>query len=316
MQNAECRIQKAGASHSGFRLLTSDFFQDLFMKTISSISHMQEHSDGLRAGGYRMGFVPTMGFLHEGHMSLIRHAREENDVLAASIFVNPIQFGPGEDFETYPRDLENDSRLCLEAGCDVLFTPSASHMYPEDRCTVVSVSRVTDGLCGASRPGHFDGVGTVVAKLLNIVKPHRAYFGLKDYQQYIVIDRMVRDLNMDVEIIGLPTIRESDGLAMSSRNSYLTGPERKSALSLSRSLELARRMVADGTRDASEVVDAVRENIRSEPHTRIDYVSVVHPMDLTPVQTIRERTLLALSVFIGKARLIDNTILTPGTGVD
>ena len=284
------------------------------MKTISSITEMQGQSSRFRDKGDRIGFVPTMGFLHEGHMSLIRRAREENDALVVSIFVNPIQFGPGEDFGSYPRDMENDSALCREAGCDVLFTPSASEMYPEDSGTMVSVPRVTEGLCGASRPGHFDGVSTVVAKLLNIVKPGRAYFGLKDFQQYIVIDRMVRDLNMDIEIIGLPTVREPDGLAMSSRNSYLTGEERKSALSLSRSLDLGRQLVASGTREAKAVVSAVREAIESEPHTRIDYVSVVHPEDLTPVRTIGDRALLALSVFVGKARLIDNTILIRSSG--
>ncbi len=284
------------------------------MKIVTGITNMQEHSNGLREQRARVGFVPTMGFLHEGHMSLIRRAREENDALVVSIFVNPTQFGPGEDFGSYPRDMENDSALCREAGCDVLFTPSAPEMYPENSRTVVSVAQLTEGLCGASRPGHFDGVSTIVAKLLNIVKPDRAYFGLKDFQQYIIIDRMVRDLNMDIDIIGLPTVREPDGLAMSSRNSYLTGKERESALSLSRSLDLARRIVAGGTREAQAVITAVRETIESELATRIDYVSVVHPEDLTPVRTIGDRALLALSVFVGKARLIDNTILTCNSG--
>ena len=284
------------------------------MKIIKTIAQMQKHSNHLREKGEWIGFVPTMGFLHEGHMSLIRRARKENDAIVASIFVNPTQFGPGEDYESYPRDFENDSALCRETGCDVLFSPSAPEMYPDDSRTAVSVSRLTEDLCGASRPGHFDGVSTVVAKLLNIVKPHRAYFGLKDFQQYKVIARMVQDLNMDIDVIGLPTVREPDGLAMSSRNRYLTGEERQSALSLSRSLDLASRMVTDGTRDAAAVTAMVKETIGSEPHTRIDYVTVVDLEDLNPIQTIGDQALLALSVFVGKARLIDNTILTPGFG--
>ncbi len=275
---------------------------------------MHEHSNHFREKGGRIGFVPTMGFLHEGHMSLVRRAREENDVLVVSIFVNPTQFGPGEDFGSYPRDLENDSALCRDAGCDVLFTPSTLEMYPEASRTVVSVSGLQEGLCGASRPGHFDGVATVVAKLLNIVKPHRAYFGLKDFQQYKVIARMVLDLNMDVGIIGLPTIREPDGLAMSSRNIYLSLDERRSALSLSRSLDLARQMAATGTRNAAAVTACVRKTIETEPHTRIDYISVVDLENLAPVQAIGNQALLALSVFVGKARLIDNTVLTTGSG--
>jgi pantoate--beta-alanine ligase len=285
------------------------------METITTISRMQEYSDRLREGGGTIGFVPTMGFLHEGHMSLIRRAREENDALAVSIFVNPTQFGPGEDFNSYPRDLETDAALCLEAGCDVLFTPSAEEMYPENSRTVVSVAGLQECLCGASRPGHFDGVATVVAKLLNIVKPHTAYFGLKDFQQYKVISRMAMDLNMEVGIVGLPTVREPDGLAMSSRNIYLSDEERRSALSLSRSLDLARQMVAAGTRDAEAVTATVRKTIGSEPHTRIDYVSVVDLEELEPIETIDGQALLALSVFIGKARLIDNTVLSSESGM-
>ncbi|UCG38254.1 MAG: pantoate--beta-alanine ligase, partial [bacterium] len=281
------------------------------MKIITTIDQMQEHSDRLIDQGDRIGFVPTMGFLHEGHLSLMRRAREENHALVVSIFVNPTQFGPGEDYDSYPRDLEGDASMCREVGCDVLFSPSAQEMYPEGSLTTVSVTRLTEGLCGASRPGHFDGVSTVVNKLLNIVKPHRAYFGLKDYQQFKVISRMVRDLNMDVDIIGLPTVREPDGLAMSSRNAYLTGEERRSALALSRSLDLAREMFAGGVRDAAAIEAMVRETVQTEPFTRIDYVSVVDPEELTPLTVIADGALLALAVFVGDARLIDNALLVP-----
>ena len=279
------------------------------METISSISRMREHSARLREKGKTIGFVPTMGFLHDGHISLVDRAREENDVLAVSIFVNPTQFGPGEDFEAYPRDMEKDSALCREAGTDILFAPSAEKMYPGSFRTTVSVSGLTKSLCGASRPGHFDGVCTVVAKLLNIVHPHRAYFGLKDYQQFKVICRMVGDLNMDSRMVGLPTVREPDGLAMSSRNSYLTEDERKSALVLSQSLGYAEKLVEEGVREASAIEERVREMIRSKPFTAIDYVSVVDAEELTPVSTIEKPALLALSVVVGRARLIDNAVI-------
>jgi pantoate--beta-alanine ligase len=279
------------------------------MKIITTISEMQDHSDRLRDQGDRIGFVPTMGFLHEGHLSLMRKAREENHALVVSIFVNPTQFGPGEDYASYPRDLEKDASLCQEVGCDVLFTPGADEMYLQGYVTTVSVSGLTETLCGASRPGHFDGVTTVVSKLFNIVRPHMAYFGLKDYQQYRVILRMAQDLNMNINIIGLPTIREEDGLAMSSRNAYLYDDERSGALSLSRSLEAAREMVREGIRDPRAIEEKVTGIIESEPTNRIDYVSVVDADDLTPLSTIEDRTLLALAVFVGDARLIDNTVL-------
>lgn len=279
------------------------------MKIIESISQMQQHATHLRDKGDRIGFVPTMGFLHEGHLSLIRRAGEENHALVVSIFVNPIQFGPKEDFGSYPRDMEKDISLCREEGCDVLFTPSAQDMYPEGTATRVSVAGLTEDLCGVSRPGHFDGVTTVVAKLFNIVKPHKAYFGLKDYQQYKAICRMVRDLNMDILISGLPTVREPDGLAMSSRNSYLTEEERADALSLSQSLNIAQELFNEGIRDAAVIEKKVREMIESCPCTSIDYVSIVDAEELTPVVVIENPALLALSVFVGKARLIDNAIL-------
>jgi pantoate--beta-alanine ligase len=279
------------------------------MKIITTINQMHQYSDHLRDKGNRIGFVPTMGFFHEGHLSLLRHANEENHALVVSIFVNPIQFGPNEDFNTYPRDMERDISLSREEGCDVLFTPTVQEMYPQGEVTRVSVAGLTEGLCGASRPGHFDGVTTVVAKLFNTVKPHVAYFGLKDYQQYKVICRMARDLNMHIDILGLPTVREPDGLAMSSRNSYLTEEERADALSLNRSLNLARQLFADGTRDTSVIETRVRETIESGRHTTIDYVSVVDAEEMTPMDVIEDRALLALSVYVGKARLIDNTVL-------
>jgi len=279
------------------------------MKIITTISEMQDHSNRLRDQGDRIGFVPTMGFLHEGHLSLMRKAREDNHALVVSIFVNPTQFGPGEDYSSYPRDLEKDASLCREVGCDVLFTPGADEMYPQGNVTTVSVTGLTEALCGASRPEHFDGVTTVISKLFNIVRPHRSYFGLKDYQQYRVILRMVQDLNMNIDVIGLPTVREEDGLAMSSRNAYLYDDERSGALSLSRSLDAAREMVREGTRDPRAIEEKVTGIIGSESVTRIDYVSVVNADDLSPLSTIEGRALLALAVFVGDARLIDNTVL-------
>ncbi len=279
------------------------------MKTIESIKEMQGISDSLRSKGDSISFVPTMGFLHEGHLSLMRKAREESDTLVVSIFVNPTQFGPGEDLEDYPRDLDKDSELCREVGTDVLFFPSVEEMYPENFRTIVDVSGLTQVLCGRSRPTHFQGVTTVVAKLFAIVKPHRAYFGLKDYQQYRVISCMAEELNMDLEVIGLPTVREPDGLAMSSRNKYLSDEERKSALSLSRSLASADRMVREGITEVKEIETGVREIIESESHTRIDYVEVVDPEELTHLDRINGRALLALAVHVGQARLIDNTLI-------
>jgi len=279
------------------------------MKIITTISQMQNHSDRLRDQGDRIGFVPTMGFLHEGHLSLMRQAREDNHALVVSIFVNPTQFGPDEDFASYPRDLEKDASLCREVGSDVLFTPGADEMYPQGNVTTITVAGLTDTLCGASRPGHFDGVTTVVSKLFNIVRPHIAYFGLKDYQQYRVISRMVQDMNMNINIEGLPTIREEDGLAMSSRNAYLYDDERSGALSLSRSLDAAREMVGEGIKDPRAIEETVSAIIGSETTTNIDYISVVNADNLAPLSTIEDRALLALAVHVGDARLIDNAVL-------
>jgi pantoate--beta-alanine ligase len=239
----------------------------------------------------------------------MRQARKDNHVLVVSIFVNPTQFGPNEDYDAYPMDLERDTSMLREVGCDVLFTPSAEEMYPNGNTTTVSVAGLTDNLCGASRPGHFDGVTTVVNKLFNITRPHRAYFGLKDYQQYRVIRKMVTDLDMDIEIVGLPTVRELDGLAMSSRNAYLSADERKNALTLFHSLEVAREMVGEGVRDPVALELRVRELIESQPLLSIDYVSVVDAEELTPVSSIDKLALLAMAVRVGGARLIDNTVL-------
>jgi pantoate--beta-alanine ligase len=279
------------------------------MKIITTIRQMLAHSSRLLDEGDRIGFVPTMGYLHEGHLSLMRQARLDNHALVVSIFVNPTQFGPNEDYDSYPRDLEEDTVMLREVGCDVLFTPSAEEIYPDGNVTTVSVAGLTDRLCGASRPGHFDGVTTVVNKLFNITKPHRAYFGLKDYQQYRVLDRMVTDLDMDIEVIGLPTIREKDGLAMSSRNAYLSADERENALTLSRSRETARKMVSEGERDPVVIESRVKELIESQSQLSIDYVSIVDEGDLSPIDILDKPALLALAVRVGEARLIDNTVL-------
>ncbi len=263
------------------------------------------------ARGQTIGFVPTMGALHEGHLSLMRRARGENDIVVSSVFVNPTQFGPSEDFKRYPRDLERDMALSEKVGVDVVFAPEPSDMYPEGYSTYVEVDRLTKTLCGASRPGHFRGVTTIVLKLFNIVRPRRAYFGKKDFQQLVVIRRMVEDLNLDVEVVGCPIVREPDGLAMSSRNAYLSEEERASALSLFRSFELAEKMIRDGERDARTVERAMREFIASHPHVReIDYVSAVDARTLELVDTLEDGTVIAVAAWVGKARLIDNYEVT------
>ncbi len=272
---------------------------------------MKARAEELRARGKRIGFVPTMGYFHEGHLALMRKARELSDVVVVSIFVNPIQFGPQEDFARYPRDLERDRRLAQAQGVDILFVPSAEEMYPPGFQTYVEVTELSRPLCGARRPGHFRGVCTVVLKLFHIVKPHLAVFGEKDYQQLKVIQRMVRDLDLEVEIVPHPTVREPDGLAMSSRNVYLRPEEREAALSLYRALELARKRVAEGVRETRVLRREIEEFIRSHPYTRIDYVEFRDPETLEERERIDRATLLALAVFVGKARLIDNTILDP-----
>jgi pantoate--beta-alanine ligase len=276
------------------------------MEIIKTVNHMQQASDAIRMAGESLALVPTMGFLHEGHLMLMRAAKDHCDRLVVSLFVNPTQFGPNEDFEVYPRDTEGDLKKVEAVGGHTVFMPSPAEMYPQGAHTSVVVKDLPNHLCGLSRPGHFDGVTTVVAKLFNIVKPHVAVFGQKDYQQLAVISRMVMDLDMDNQIIGVPTVRERDGLAMSSRNSFLTSEERKSALSLKKSLDLAQRLFNDGEKDARVVTDIVRSYILEHPYTEIDYIALCDPVTLDDVTTLSEGTLMALAVRVGKTRLIDN----------
>ena len=280
------------------------------MEVIEGVGQMQVRAERLRQAGHTICLVPTMGFLHEGHLTLMRIGKAHADILILSIFVNPTQFGPSEDYEAYPRDTEGDLLKAGQMGVDIVFMPRADEMYGEGFQTKVSLGNLPRHLCGRSRPDHFDGVATVVAKLFNITKAHLAVFGQKDYQQLAVITRMVRDLNMDIEIIGAPTVRELDGLAMSSRNSYLDPDARRSALCLKEALDLADGMVKQGERDARVVKGALEKLIEGFPLTRIDYVSVCDPVTLDPVETMRGETLVALAVRVGKTRLIDNRILS------
>jgi pantoate--beta-alanine ligase len=254
-----------------------------------------------------IGFVPTMGALHQGHLSLVRQARVENCQVVVSIFVNPTQFGPSEDFQHYPRDLQRDLRLLEEAQADVVFTPAVEEMYPTGAATIVEVESISKVLEGASRPGHFRGVATVVCTLFHMVHPDRAYFGEKDYQQLQVIRRMVRDLRMQVEVVGCPTIRELDGLAMSSRNVYLQPPQRRAAVTISQALFQAQRMAAEGMREVCQLEAAVQHLLDQEPLIRIDYVAVVHHETLRPITHLEmDGAVLCVAVWIGKTRLIDN----------
>lgn len=259
--------------------------------------------------GQTVGLVPTMGYLHEGHLELMRRAKESCDVVVVSIFVNPTQFGPKEDYSRYPRDLERDVDMAGTVGVDAIFNPSVEEMYPAGYCTYVEVERVTEKLCGLSRPGHFRGVATVVAKLFNIVECDKAFFGQKDAQQVLVIKRMAADLNMALEIVTVPTVREADGLAMSSRNVYLDPAQRQAGLVLSRSLKAAEAAVAAGQRDVSAIRQLVVDVITAEPMAEIDYVEVYSHPDLEPVELLQGPALLALAVKIGRTRLIDNVIL-------
>ena len=279
------------------------------MQIIELISDMRQWSERQRRGRQRIVLVPTMGFLHEGHLCLMREARRRGDMVVASIFVNPTQFTPGEDFATYPRDFERDRRMLDAENVDVLFHPSVAQIYPVGAQTFVEVERLSLPLCGSVRPGHFRGVATVVAKLFNIVQPHLAIFGEKDYQQLQVIRRMVRDLAMDVEIVGHPIVREADGLAMSSRNAYLTSAEQQAALCLSRALCKAERLVRRGEVTAAKIVDRVRAELDNEPLVAVEYVKLCDVETLDEVDKIGEPALLALAARIGKARLIDNRVL-------
>jgi len=279
------------------------------MKTVRTVAGMKTLARGWRKEGRRIGFVPTMGYLHAGHTSLVRESRARADVTVVSIFVNPTQFGPNEDFTRYPRDLAKDSATLEAAGVDVLFYPEAADIYPPGFRTSVEVEGLQDKLCGRSRPGHFRGVATVVLKLFDIVGPDLAFFGAKDAQQVLIIERMAADLDLDVEVVTCPLIREPDGLALSSRNAYLGPDERKAALSLSTGLRWAEKAVAAGERDAGRLVAGVRTVIEAEPLARIDYVEAVDPGTLEPVAEVRGEVLLVLAVFIGRTRLIDNVRL-------
>jgi pantoate--beta-alanine ligase len=279
------------------------------MRIIERISEMQHQAAVWRSEGRRIVLVPTMGYLHDGHLTLMREARIHGDEVVVSIFVNPTQFGPGEDFERYPRDMARDVTLAREAGVSVVFAPPVNEMYPERYQTFVEVTEVTRPLCGQSRPTHFRGVTTVVMKLFNIVKPHAAVFGEKDFQQLMVIRRMVSDLNLDVEVIGHPIVRESDGLAMSSRNAYLDSGQREVALRLNRSLAEAEHLVESGERHGEIVLGKVEERLKGNGELRIDYAKLCDPETLQDVTEIRGPTLLALAAFVGKTRLIDNKVL-------
>lgn len=278
------------------------------MKITGSIKEVREQVKAWKREGLSVGFVPTMGYLHEGHLSLMKKAAE-NDKVVVSIFVNPMQFGPTEDLESYPRDLERDAALCEEVGVDLIFHPEPEEMYDEHFCSYVDMDVLTKELCGLSRPVHFRGVCTVVNKLFNIVTPDRAYFGQKDAQQLAIIKRMVQDLNMDVEVIGCPIVREEDGLAKSSRNTYLTSEERKAALVLSRSIFLGQKLAEEGETDASVILNAMKAEIEKESLAKIDYVKMVDLMTMQQVEKIETSVLVAIAVFIGKTRLIDNFIV-------
>ena len=278
------------------------------MKVAETVKEVREQVKAWRREGLSVGLVPTMGYLHEGHKSLIDKAVEENDRVVVSVFVNPIQFGPSEDLASYPRDLERDAKLCEEAGANLVFHPVDEEMYFDDFCTYVDMDDLTKGLCGKTRPTHFRGVCTVVSKLFHIVAPDRAYFGQKDAQQLAVIRRMVRDLNFDLEIVGCPIVREADGLAKSSRNTYLSEEERKAAVILHKGLSEGEKMVKSGEKDVDKIVEAIRKIIENEPLAKIDYVEMVDWDTLKPIEQIAGEVLTAVAVYIGKTRLIDNFI--------
>ncbi|MEE9401699.1 MAG: pantoate--beta-alanine ligase [Desulfobacteria bacterium] len=285
---------------------------EAYILSITSIDQMQQESMRLLQTGKTIAFVPTMGYLHEGHLALMREGRKHGDSLVVSIFVNPRQFGPAEDFQTYPRDMDRDISLAESVGGDVIFVPEAEAMYDkEEYQTYVDLDMLPQHLCGPSRPGHFRGVATVVTKLFNIVRPQVAILGEKDYQQLVIIRRMVRDLNFNIRVIGVPIVRESDGLAMSSRNSYLSEDERRFSLSLFQSLQQAQESVAEGISDARELINGASDLINSHPNTKIEYVAICEPESLEDVDRVEGPTLMALAVRVGKTRLIDNAILKP-----
>ena len=279
------------------------------MKIVNTVKEMKKIIKNLKEEKKVIGFVPTMGYLHEGHLSLIRKSVKKTDRTIVSIFVNPTQFGPSEDYDRYPRDIERDKRLLKREKVDYLFHPSVEEMYPPEYKTYVEVTELQDKLCGHSRPGHFRGVCTIVLKLFNIVQPDIAFFGQKDAQQAIIIKRMARDLNLDVKIEIMPIIREKDGLAISSRNTYLSLEERKQATVLYRSLQLAKELIENGEKNSELIISRMRKLIESEPSAKIDYVEIVDIEELNPVKEIKNKALIALAVYIGNTRLIDNIIV-------
>lgn len=282
------------------------------MLIANTIKEVREITSSWRKQELSIGLVPTMGFIHDGHKSLMERARIENKKVVVSIFVNPLQFGPAEDYEKYPRDLEHDKKVCKEAGIDLIFVPTVSEMYPSRNFAYVDIEELGNGLCGAKRPGHFRGVCTVVSKLFNIVLPDRAYFGEKDAQQLAIIKRMVKDLNFDIDIVACPTVREPDGLAMSSRNSYLSSEERKAALTISKSLKLAKAALSGNEKNADSIKKIVCDKLSRERLIRIDYVDVVNPDTLESITQIDGPVLVAVAAFVGRTRLIDNFFFREG----
>lgn len=278
------------------------------MKIIRTIKEMKEQLN--KAKGVSIGFVPTMGFLHEGHLSLVERARKENELVVMSIFVNPLQFGPNEDFERYPRDEEHDTNAAKAAGVDVLFIPSLETMYPEEMNIEMIVNKGTDVLCGRSRPGHFDGVATVLTKFFHIVEPDKTYFGLKDAQQFSIVHTLISQLNFPIELVGLPTVREEDGLAKSSRNVYLSDQERKESTVLYKALQLGKELIANGNKDVSSVVEKVKNFIITHTDATIDYVELLSYPTLNQLDTVDEQVILGIALNYSQARLIDNIILS------
>ena len=281
------------------------------MKWIVTVAGIREIISSWRREGLTVGFVPTMGYFHDGHLELMREAKKENDRVVVSLFVNPTQFGPNEDLKSYPKDANRDKLMAESVGVDAIFAPTTEEMYPEGYQTWVEVEKLSNGLCGAGRPGHFKGVTTVVTKLFMIVMPDRAYFGQKDAQQLRVIRRMVRDLNIPLEIKPIPIVREPDGLAMSSRNVYLTPPERKAALVLSRGLAVVEKMALSGEREVAQLRQKMLEILQAEPMAETEYLQFVDDENLEPVEQVQQPVLVALAVRIGKTRLIDNLVIVP-----
>jgi len=278
-------------------------------KVVKSVESMMKLSDGFRKNGLSIGFIPTMGYLHEGHISLVKEAKKRNDIVVVSIFVNPTQFGPREDLKKYPQDMKRDLKLLSRYKVNAVFAPAAKDMYPDGYRTDVEVKGLSEKLCGASRPGHFRGVTTIVAKLFNIVRPDNAYFGEKDFQQQVIIRKMVRDLNLGVKIKSMPTVREKDGLAMSSRNTYLSKEDRVKALVINRSLKFAKILVNSGIRSSAKIKAAISKILKTAKGLKIDYISICDPETLDEKSVIKGKTLIAVAVYVGKTRLIDNLVL-------